>query len=126
MPSQTMTCYRDRGIFSPNRFSRILSVQLAGQGANIIHQIPNVIWRLDLTEGRHPGEANSVLNDPKQLLVRIALHLTTGEIRWAWVHPPAQRRLGMAIGTMTYAAFQAVVRTSVVDTCFCVERARRG
>jgi hypothetical protein len=52
--------------FSLQLLNGILSLQIAGQGAHKIHQIPNLIRGFDLTQGRHPGEADSVLYDPKR------------------------------------------------------------
>ena len=46
-----------------------------------------MIWGLDITESRHSGEADSILNNPKQLLVGVALHLFAREIGCARVHP---------------------------------------
>jgi len=47
----------------------ILFLRSAWQGPHIIHQIPNMIRGLDVTKGRHSGEPDSILDDPKQLLV---------------------------------------------------------
>jgi hypothetical protein len=52
--------------------------RITRQGVQIIHQIPNAIIGLDLTESRHSSEADSVPDDPKQLLIGIALHLLAG------------------------------------------------
>src|SRR5215470_5280006 len=106
--------------------SRTLTSRVAGQCAHIVHQVPNVLRSLDLTEGRHSREPNPILKDPKQLSIGIALHLLAGKISRAWVHPLPQRRLTTTIGAMTYAALQAEMGTSIVQTCFCVDRARRN
>ena len=68
-----------------------------------------MIWGLDVTESRHSGEADSILDNPKQLLVGVALHLLAREIGCAWVHPLPQRSLCAAIVGMTYAAIESVV-----------------
>src|SRR5215469_3273108 len=105
--------------------SRILLSHFATQSAHIIHEIPNVVPSLDLAKGRHSGEADPILDDPKQLLVGKALHLFTAEIGCAWIHPSAHRRRGTAIGTMTQAAFRAVECTAAGNAGFCVRRALR-
>ena len=85
-----------------------------------------MILGLNLTEGRHSGEADAVLDDLKQLLVGVALHLLAGEIGCTWVHPLAGRPLATAIVSMTYAAVQAVMCASVFNAGFCVQWARRN
>ena len=73
------------------------------QSPHIVHESLNVIRGLDVTKSRHSGEADSILDDPKQLLVGIALHLFACEIRCAWVHPLPRRALCQAIVGMTYS-----------------------
>jgi len=68
-----------------------------------------MIWGLDVTESRHSGEADSILDDPKQLLVGVALNLLACEIGCAWVHPLPRRSLCPAIVGMAYAAIESVV-----------------
>jgi hypothetical protein len=68
-----------------------------------------MIWSLDVTKSRHSGEADSILDDPKQLLVGVALHLLAREIGRARVHPLPRRALCPAILGMTYAAIESVV-----------------
>src|SRR5262245_30452855 len=108
-----VSCFSGRALFG-----RIL----ATQGAQIIHQIPNLICRLNLAEGRHSGVPDSVLNDPEQLLLGKALHLLAGEIGRAWIHPSADRRLRSAIGTMTHTALRVVTSASVGSTGFHIRR----
>src|SRR5262249_12174036 len=91
----------------------------AAQRAHMVHQIPNVIRRFDLPEGRHSGETDSVLDDPKQLLIGVALHLLRGEIRRAWIHPSADGHLGMTVGSMAHTAIVAVKHSSTtIDASF--------
>src|SRR5262249_29223593 len=80
---------------------------------------------LDLAKGGHSGVADSVLDDPKQLLVGKALHLFAGEIGGAWIHPSAHRGWGTAIGTMTQAALRRVECVSAGDAGLCILGARR-
>jgi hypothetical protein len=97
-----------------------------GQRTHVLYQAPNVIRCLEFAEGGHPCEPDSVLENPKELLVRIALYLLTGEICCSWVHPSPRRRLGAAINPMTYAAIQAVMRTSSFNAGICVDWSRRN
>jgi hypothetical protein len=48
-------------------------VATASESANIVHQIPNVVCRFNFAESRHSGVADSVLDNPKQLLDAITL-----------------------------------------------------
>src|SRR6516225_1723803 len=98
----------------------IAFLRIARQGPHIIHEIPNMIRSLDVTKSRHSAEADSILDDPKQLLVGVALNLLACEIGCAWVHPLPRRALCPAIIGMTYAAIQSVVRTSSFYACFGV------
>ena len=52
----------------------------ARKRTHVIHQTPNVIRGLNLAEGWHSGELNSILDYPKQLLIGIALNFLTREI----------------------------------------------
>ena len=79
------------------------------QSPHVVHDIPNVIRGLNVTECRHSGEADSILDDPIQLLVGVALHLLACEIGCAWIHPLPRRSLCPAIVGMTYAAIESVV-----------------
>jgi hypothetical protein len=81
---------------------------------------------LDLAEGGHPAQADSVLNDPKQLAVRITLDVRGCEFGGSRVHPFAHRGLGMAVRTMAHAAFQSVKDTSAGDAGFYICRWRRN
>src|SRR6516225_6765860 len=83
---------------------RITFLRIARQSPHIIHEIPNVIRGLDVSKSRHSGEADSILDNPKQLLVRVALHLLACEIGRAWVHPLPRRSLCPAIVSVTYSA----------------------
>src|SRR5215469_7804172 len=85
-----------------------------------------MIWVLDVTESRNPAEANSILDDPKQLLVGVALYPLAGEIGCARVHPLPGWPLCKTIIGMTYPAIQPVVCTSSFNACFGVLRARRN
>src|SRR5215472_2726678 len=105
--------------------SQTLASRFATESANIIHQIPNVIRGFNFAEGRHSGETDSVLDDPKQLLVGKALHLLAGEVGGAWIHPSPHRGRRTAIGTMTQATLRRVECVSSGDTGLCVLRARR-
>ena len=95
-------------------FSRI-----ARQSPYIFHQFPNMIGRLKLAEPRHFRESDAVVDDPKQLLIGVALHLPTGEIRIAWVHPLPRWRLAPAIDAVAYAAIQTVMCTSCLHPPSC-------
>src|SRR5215813_2655371 len=86
-----------------------LFLRIARQSPHIIHEIPNMIRGLDVTKSRHSGEADSILDDPKQLLVGVALHLLAGEIGCAWVHRLSRRSLCPAIVGMTYSTIDSVV-----------------
>src|SRR5215471_10352805 len=77
---------------------------------------------LKLAEPLHPSESDAVVDDPKQLLIGVALHLLTGEVRSAWVHPLPRWRLGPAIDTVAYAAIQTVMCTSCLSTGPCINR----
>ena len=68
-----------------------------------------MIWGLDVTESRHSGDSASILDDPKQFLVGVALHLLTREIGCAGVHQLPRRSLCPAIVGMTYAAIESEV-----------------
>jgi len=84
----------------------------ARKRTHVIHQVPNVIWHLKFAEARHPCESDSVVDDPKQLLIGIALNFLTREVRCTWVHPSSRRRLGMAVNSMAYVAIQAIMCSS--------------
>src|SRR5215471_13214176 len=75
--------------------SRTLASRFATESANIIQQIPNAIRGFNFAEGSHSGETDSVLDDPKQLLVGKTLHLLAGEVGGAWItdHYGAQMHL---------------------------------
>src|SRR5215831_21125234 len=105
--------------------SQTLASRFATERANIIHQIPNVIRGFNFAEGRHSGVADSVLDDPKQLLVGTALHLLAGEVGGAWIHPSPHRGWRTAIGTMTQAILRRVECVSAGDAGLCVLGARR-
>jgi len=107
--------------FAPGR----LTLLCARQRTHVFHQTPNVIRCLHLAEGWHSCESDAVLDDPKQLLVRVALHSLTSEICGTWVHPLSRWRFGPPVDAVAYAAIQAEMRTSCVDTGSCVNR-RRG
>ena len=77
---------------------------------------------LKLAERWHPGEADAVVDDPKQLLIGVALHSLTGEIRSAWVDPLPRWRSCPAIDAVAYAAIQTVMCTSCFSTSPCVSR----
>jgi hypothetical protein len=81
---------------------------------------------LDFPKCWHSGEANSVVDDPEQLLVRIVLHPLVGEIGCARVHPPARGLLCPPVTAMTYATILPVVDRSSFNTRVCVLRARRN
>jgi hypothetical protein len=81
---------------------------------------------LEFAEGGHPSESDSVIDKPKQLLVRIALYFLTGEICGAWVHPSSRWRLGAAVDPMTYAAIQTVMGSSSFNAGVCVYWSRRN
>ena len=81
-----------------------------------------MIGCLKLAEPLHPSESDAVADDPKQLLIGVALHLLTGEIRSAWVHPLRRWRLGPAIDAVAYAAIQTVMCTSCFSPGPCVNR----
>jgi hypothetical protein len=107
--------------FAPGR----LTLLCARQRTHVFHQTPNVIRCLHLAEGWHSCESDAVLDDPKQLLVRVALHSLTSEICGTWVHPLSRWRFGPPVDAVAYASIQAEMRTSCVDTGSCVNR-RRG
>jgi len=113
----------NRAAFVP-LLGRILVPQISRQCAQITHEVPNVIRGLDLTERWHSSEANSVLNDPKQLAVRIALHLRTSEIGRTWIHPSPGYGLSMPISSVTEATIRAVVSNAVANAGFCGWKAR--
>lgn len=98
--------------------TRTLGSQIARQSAQVIHQIPNVIGGLNFAEGRHSGVADPVLDDPKQLLILIALHAIAGEISCARILPSSRLPLRTAIVRMTDAAFQAVICSTVFNAGF--------
>jgi len=79
---------------------------------HVIHQTPNVIRCLHLAEGWHSCVSDSVLDNPKQLLIGIALNFLTREVRCAWVHPPSRWGLGAAVNSVACAAIQAVMCSS--------------
>ena len=87
----------------------IAFLRIARQGPHIIHEIPNMIRSLDVTKSRHSAEADSILDDPKQLLVGVALNLLACEIGCAWVHPLPRRSLCPAIVGVTYTAIESIV-----------------
>src|SRR5580693_8872196 len=84
----------------------------ARKRTHVVHQTPNVIRCLHLAVGWHSCESDSVLDNPKQLLIGIALNFVTREVRCAWVHPPSRWRLAMAVNCMAYGAIQAIMRSS--------------
>jgi hypothetical protein len=92
----------------------------AEKRTHVIHQTPNVIRCLHLAEGWHSCESDSVLDNPKQLLIGIALNLLAREVRCAWLHPSSWCRLGMAVNTMAYVAIQAIMCSSGFAAGFCV------
>jgi hypothetical protein len=79
---------------------------------------------LKFAEARHPCESDAVVDDPKQLLISVALHSHTGEICGTWVHPPSRWRLGPAIDAVADAAIQAEMCTSGFNTGSSVNRWR--
>jgi hypothetical protein len=87
---------------------------------HVIHQIPNVIWCLKFAEARHPCESDSVVDNPKQLLIGIALNFLTCEVRCARVHPSSRCRLGMAVNSMAYVAIQPIMCRSGFAAGCCV------
>ena len=87
-----------------NLLDCFLASEIARQGPDIIDNIPNVIRAFDLAESWHSSETDSVLNDPKQLLVGIALNLLAGEVGCAGIHPSPGRVLPIAIVTVTKRA----------------------
>src|SRR5215472_10080163 len=110
----------------PSLLCCITFLRIARQSPHIIHEIPNVIRSLHVTKSRHSGEADSILDDPKQLLVGVALHLLACEIGCAWIHPLPRRSLCPAIVGMTDAAIESVVRAASFNACFGVLGARRN
>jgi len=74
--------------------SRKTSLTCTWQRSHVIHQIPNLVRRLNFTEARHPCELDPVLDDPKQLLIEIALYLLTSEMSSTRVHPMPHRGFG--------------------------------
>src|ERR1700758_2470085 len=97
----------------------------ARKRTHVIHQTPNVIRGLNLAEGWHSGESDSVLDNPKQLLIGIGLNFLTREIRCPWVHPSSRCRLGMAVNSMAYVAIQAIMCSSDFAAGYFVYWARR-
>jgi hypothetical protein len=67
-----------------------------------------------------PVKSDSVLDNPKQLLIGIALNFLTREVRCAWVHPSSRCRLGMAVNSMAYVAIQAIMCSSGLAAGNCV------
>jgi hypothetical protein len=83
-----------------------------------------VIRGLDLTERWHSGKANSVLNDPKQLAVGVALHSLASEIGCAWIHPSTRYGVSMPISSMTEATIGVVICIPIANAGLCGWRAR--
>ncbi len=93
------------------------------QRTHVIHQVPNVIRRLEFAEGWHPCESDSVLDNPKQLLVRIALHSPIRRIQHPRHYDVADRTAFQSICTAT-AKERAALKSSTrifchrFDCCF--------
>ena len=92
----------------------------ARKRTHVIHQAPNVIRCLHLAEGWHSCVSDSVLDNPKQLLIGIALNFLTREVRCAGVHPPSRWGLGAAVNSVACAAIQAVMCSSAFAAGFYV------
>jgi hypothetical protein len=80
-----------------------------GKRTHVIHQTPNVIRFFHLAEGWHSCVSDSVVDNPKKLLIGIALNFLTCEVRCAWVHPPSRWSLGVAVNSVAHATIQAVM-----------------
>src|SRR5258708_34873429 len=93
-----------------------LALPCTRQRPHVFDQTPNVIRCLKFAEARHPCGSDVVVDDPKHLLIRIALHSLTGEICGTWVHPLSRWRLGPTVDAVAYAAIQAEMCTPCFDT----------
>src|SRR5215469_528060 len=77
---------------------------------------------LELAEAGHPCETDTVVNDPKQLLIGVTLHSLTGKVRRTRVHPLSRWRVGAAVNAVAYSAIEAVASKSCLNAGPGVER----
>jgi hypothetical protein len=84
------------------RGSSALRMGVSPESPYVVHQIPDVLVRLDFSKGEHPAQTNSILHNPEQFSIGVALHRKRCEIRSARIHPPTGVRWGVAVGTVTH------------------------
>ena len=82
----------------------------------IMRQIPDVFVRFDSSKSRHPGEPNSIFDNPEQFPIRVLLHRRRCKIRGARIHPSPGVGGRMAVEAMTHSAFDAVKLVPFLDT----------
>jgi hypothetical protein len=78
-------------------------------------QVPNVLVGLDPAKRGHPAPPNAVFYNPEQLAIGVPLHLGSGEIRGARVHPPPDIRGRVAVGAVTHRTVRGVPFVAFFD-----------
>jgi len=87
-----------------------------------MHQIPDVLVGFDSSKGGHPAQANSILHNPEQFAIGVALHRKRCEIRGARIHPPTGVRGGVAVGAVTHRTIGGVEFVPFLDARLQIRR----
>ena len=96
------------------------------QHTHVFDQSPNMVGCLNFAEARHACESDAVVDDPKQLLIGIALHSLTCEVGSTRIHPLSRWRLSSAVDTVANAAIQAVMYEPRLNAGRCIDRRGRN
>jgi hypothetical protein len=71
-------------------------------------KLPDMFVGFDLAKRGHAGQPNSILNDPEEFAVRIALHFRGTQVHRTGVHPAAYIHFPRPIHSVAEGAFHPV------------------
>lgn len=80
---------------------------MVGKSADEMHKMPRLLVRIEFFEARHAAQANTMLDDPKELDVRPFLNLRRAQVWNARIHGLANMSGRTAVLSMTCRAFHA-------------------